>query len=140
MSWFSTLFGGGVVTAAEGIANVVDKFVETEEEKKAAELIRTKLLMQPAIAQVELNKIEAGHRSVFVAGWRPCIGWVAGISLAAYFIPQFLLGAWLWVDMVITKGELVPYPVDPDGLMELVIALLGLSGFRSAEKLMGKSK
>ena len=37
-------------------------------------------LTTDSLAQVELNKIEAGHRSIFVAGWRPFIGWVVELT------------------------------------------------------------
>ena len=80
------LIGGGLVTAAEGVANIIDRFVETDEEKQAAELIKAKLMMKPSLAQIELNKVEAGHRSIFVAGWRPFIGWVCGLALLWHFI------------------------------------------------------
>ena len=62
------LIGSGIVSAAEGVANIIDRFVETDEEKQAAEIIKAKMMMQPSLAQIELNKIEAGHRSIFVAG------------------------------------------------------------------------
>ena len=83
---FGSIAGGGIVSAAEGVANIIDQFVETDDEKRAAELIKAKLMMQPSLAQVELNKIEAGHRSIFVAGWRPFIGWVCGFALLWHFI------------------------------------------------------
>ena len=134
------LGGGGIVSAAEGIANIVDKFVETPEERQAAEIIKQKMLMRPAEMQVELNKIEAGHRSIFVAGWRPWIGWVCGTSLALFYIPQFALGAYLWVRQVLMSGELVPYPISADGLLELVGVMLGFGALRTYEKLKGKSK
>ena len=35
--------------------------------------------------QTKINEIEAGHRTVFVAGWRPFIGWVCGVALAYNF-------------------------------------------------------
>jgi len=68
---FGSIVGGGVVSATEGVANIIDRFVETDDEKRAAEVIKAKLMMKPSPAQIELNKIEAGHRSIFVAGWRP---------------------------------------------------------------------
>ena len=100
MGFLSGLLGGGAqaaVNAAEGVANVVDKFVETEEERKAAELLKAKLMMRPSLAQAEINKIEAAHRSVFVAGWRPFIGWVCGVALAWHFI-LFDVAVWVTVN------------------------------------------
>lgn len=137
------LLGGGaasVATAAEGVANVIDRFVETPEEKRAAEALKTKIMMKPAEAQVEIAKIEAAHRSPFVAGGRPFILWTCGVSLAFCFIPQFALGAWLWTRQVIMTGELVPYPVAADGLMELTLGMLGLGALRTVEKIGGRAK
>ena len=129
-----------MATAAEGVANVIDRFVETPEEKRAAEALMMKIMMKPAEAQVEIGKIEAAHRSPFVAGGRPFILWTCGISLACYFIPQFALGAWLWTRQVIMTGELVPYPVAADGLMELTLGMLGLGALRTVEKIGGRAK
>lgn len=135
-----SIAGKGVVSAAEGVANVIDRFVETDEEKRAAEIMKTKILTKPALAQIELSKVEAAHRSPFVAGGRPFILWTCGVSLAFYFIPQFALGAWLWTRQVIMAGELVPYPVAADGLMELTLGMLGLGALRTVEKLGGRAK
>ncbi len=136
----SGIAGKGVVSAAEGVANVIDRFVETDDERRAAEILKTKIMMKPAEAQVEINKVEAAHRSPFVAGGRPFILWTCGVSLAFYFIPQFALGAWLWTRQVIMTGELVPYPVAADGLMELTLGMLGLGALRTVEKLGGRAK
>ena len=131
MSFLSKLVGGGVVDAATGIANIVDKFVETPDERKAADMLLAKMAQRPGELQVELNKIEAGHRSIFVAGWRPFIGWICGLGLAYAFLVHPTADFFY-------DGEM---PVLPTGIMmELVIAMLGLAGLRSAEKVMGKAK
>ncbi len=140
MAFFEKLIGGGFVAAAEGVANVIDKFVETPEEKRAAEAIRQRLMMRPVEAQNEINKIEAAHRSPFVAGGRPFILWTCGVSLAFYFIPQYVLGAWLWTRQVLVAGALVPYPVSAEGLFELTLGILGLGALRTVEKLTGKAR
>ncbi len=61
-------------------------FVETSEERKAADLLLMKVQQNPDKWQSEINKIEAGHRTIFVAGWRPFIGWICGSGLAFHFI------------------------------------------------------
>lgn len=40
-----------------------------------------KILQNPDKWQTEINKVEAGHRNVFIAGWRPMIGWICASSL-----------------------------------------------------------
>jgi hypothetical protein len=129
MSFFSKLVGGQVVDAATGISNIVDKFVETPDEKRAAEVLKLKMLQRPAELQAELNKIEAGHRTVFVAGWRPFIGWVCGVGLAYHYLLYPILG-----------GLLKLNPIDASTLVELILAMLGLGILRSVEKMNGAAK
>ncbi len=139
LGWIAEkVVGGGVVSAAEGVANIVDKYVETEDEKRAAEIIKAKLMMQPSLAQIELNKIEAGHRSVFVAGWRPFIGWVCGLALAWHFILYDVI-AWGTV-VFLPDGPRPPQLTGTETLITIVLSLLGLGAMRSAEKMTGRAK
>jgi len=153
MSWISQLFGSSdLVKEASnltdsvfgGIEKIVDASYTSKEEKQDG---RIKLLETKARIELEkqkiqsaINKIEAGHRSVFVAGWRPFIGWVSGISLGCYYVPQFVIGSYLWANICLEKNELVEYHVSAEGLMSLVTALLGMGGLRTIEKLKNKTK
>lgn len=137
MSWLSSIIGGGVVSAAEGVAGIVDRFVETDDEKRAAEIVKAKLLMRPGEVQAELNKIEAGHRSVFVAGWRPFIGWVCGVALAYSFILRDLM-AWIIINTGSTAS--VPPELAMEHLLTILLGMLGLGGLRTVEKMNGKAK
>lgn len=138
MNFLGSLVGGGVISAAEGVANIIDKFVETDEEKTAADMLKAKLMMEPSIAQIELNKVEAGHRSLFVAGWRPFIGWVCGLSLAWHFILYDLLS---WANQTFwSEAPALPELGGTEALISIVMSLLGLGAFRSFEKLQGKAK
>ena len=140
MSWFTSLLTSTAAAPIEAIGTVFDKLFTSDEEKLQAKAVMAKLALHPSELQVELNKIEAGHRSVFVAGWRPMIGWVCGVSLALFYIPQFAMATYLWSKIVLKGGVLVPYPVTADGVMELVLALLGMAAIRTTEKLTGKAK
>ena len=137
MSFFSNLIGGGVVGAAEGIAGIVDRFVETPDEKAAAEIVKAKMLMRPSEVQAELNKIEAGHRSVFVAGWRPFIGWVCGVSLLYNFIVRDIMA---WVITNTGSEASLPPELAMEHLLTILMGMLGLGGMRTFEKLNGKAK
>ena len=131
MRFFSKLIGGSITETAKGVADVVDKFVETPDEKAAFKTVMAKLAQEPGLAQVELNKIGAAHRSVFVAGARPFLLWVCGVGLAFSFIVNPVI-QWITGD---------PGPELQTGIMmELVIAMLGLAGLRTAEKMVGVSK
>jgi roadblock/LC7 domain-containing protein len=91
---------------------------------------------QAALAQVEVNKIEAAHSSVFVAGWRPSIGWVCAAGLAWAFVVA-PIASWALVVLGI-KAELPA--IHTDYLLELVLAMLGIGGLRTFEKLRGVAR
>jgi hypothetical protein len=91
---------------------------------------------QAALAQVEVNKIEAAHSSVFVAGWRPAIGWVCAAGLAWAFVLA-PIASWALVVLGI-KAELPA--IHTDYLLELVLAMLGIGGLRTFEKLRGVAR
>jgi len=91
MGWLTNLISGGVVETAKGVADVVDKFVETEDEKTAFKTVMARMAQQPGLAQVELNKIGAAHRSIFVAGWRPAVGWVCLPGAVITYIAMLFL-------------------------------------------------
>lgn len=133
MSFWSKLVGGGASIAqpVEAVGNVLDKLFTSDEERLDKKIVLERLAQQPGLAQVELNKVEAQHRSVFVAGWRPFIGWVCGVGLAFAFL----------VNPILQWSSSQPGPELPsDIMMELVIALLGLGALRTVEKINGRSK
>lgn len=140
MNPLALLAGEGVSKPIEAIGNVFDVLFTSEEERLTKQEAMARLAQQPSLAQIELNKVEAAHRSVFVAGWRPGIGWVCAVSLAAFYIPQYVLAAVLWVRASWEATALQPYPATADGLLELVLAMLGLAGVRTIEKLNGRAK
>ena len=88
------------------------------------------MFMQADLGQLEVNKAEAQHSSLFVAGWRPAIGWICAAALAySYVIVPF----GLWVAQV--KGFNIPKPpVLDNNLWELVMGMLGMGALRTFEK------
>jgi hypothetical protein len=136
MSILTRLFGGPAVDAVSAIANAFDKIFTSDEERAQAALLLDKLRQKPHLLQAEINKIEAAHRSIFVAGWRPFIGWVCGVGFLWAF-----LGHPLFEWCVILAGSDITAPhLMTDSLLELVLAMLGLGGLRTVEKLSGKAK
>ena len=119
------------------IGNIVDEVYTSEEEKLSKAEVMLKLNQKPHLAQSEINKIEAQHRSIFVAGWRPFIGWICGVNLL------YLVCLRDWISWAVTIFGLdiePPPPIGIDITIELVIALLGLGSLRTFEKLQGRSK
>ncbi len=133
MGFLSKLIGGEAISLATGVADIVDRFMETPDEKRAAAQWLDK-------AQNEINALAQGHRNWFVSGPRPAILWVCAISLFFYFVPQYVLGAILWTKASWAAEAILPYPVSADGLFELTGALLGLATLRTIEKRIGKTK
>ena len=81
-----------------------------------------------ALAQLEVNKEEAKHLQVFVAGWRPYIGWVCGSAMAFNYIAVPLIGV-IWEVKVDVLDITTMFPV--------LIGMLGLAGLRTGEKIKG---
>lgn len=136
MSFLTRLFGGPAVDAVSAIGTVFDSIFTSDEERAEAEFVLNKLRQKPHILQAEINKIEAAHRSIFVAGWRPFIGWVCGIGFLWAFFGHPLFE---WV-VVLYGSTITPPELMTDSLLELVLAMLGLGGLRTAEKLTGRAK
>lgn len=148
MGILGNLLGDGVSAAAEGIAkpveavgSILDKLFTSDEERLDKAEAMERLRQQPEMAQIELNKIEAAHSSVFVAGWRPAIGWVCAASLAVYYIPRFFMGTLLWCIAAWGQQSLPPLPEMGIGdIIGLVGSLLGMSWLRTNEKKAGVAR
>ena len=114
---------------------IIGKFIEDKDQKnKLAHEIATmaeKHALEMAKGQMAINAEEAKHRNIFVAGWRPFIGWTCGVALFAHFIlfpSADVITAYLGYDAV-------SYPAfDMDSLMTILLGMLGLGGMRSFEK------
>lgn len=119
-----------------------DPVKQAEEQRKLQELAQSgeleklNLEIKLLIAQLEVNKVEAAHKSIFVAGWRPFIGWVCGASLAWSFI-GYPIGEFI-VALIGSSADLPS--VQTDSLFELVLGMLGLGGLRTFEKMKGVSR
>lgn len=124
----------------DAIGNVIGKVYTTEGEKLSHQEILERIAQNPQMWTAEVNKVNASDTKIFNSGWRPSIGWVCSISLALYYIPQFLLAAYFWYKFCIDAGKLVPYPIDPASLMNLVWVMLGMGSLRTAEALKGVIK
>ena len=123
------------------ISTVIDRVVPDKNgAEKAKQAIEAELIAnatQLNLAQAETNKIEAAHRTVWVAGWRPFIGWVCGVAMAWHFVGVPLItffAAW-------AGATIPPLPVfDMGSLMTVLMGLLGLGSMRTFEKMKGLTK
>lgn len=123
------------------VTGLLDKFIPDADEKaKLAHEIATmaeKQAHEANMGQLEVNKMEAQHRSVFIAGWRPFLGW--GLSFAMIwhfvFVPMITFA---FAYAGIEPPELPAF--DMDSLMTVLLGMLGLGGLRTFEKAKGLTK
>ena len=116
------------------VTSLLDKFIPDADTKvKLAHEVATMAqnhAQELAKGQLEVNKVEAAHNSLFVAGWRPFIGWTCGLGMFGNFITipfsNFIL-ALLEYDIVI---PLVPL----ETMMPVLMGMLGLGAMRTYEK------
>jgi len=116
------------------VTGLLDKFIEDKDQKNAlAHEIATmsqKYAQEIAQGQMAINQVEAAHKSLFVSGWRPAVGWVCVLGMFGNFITipfsNFVL-ALLGINIVI---PLVPL----ETMMPVLMGMLGLGAMRSYEK------
>lgn len=93
-------------------------------------------LVQSDLAQIEVNKTEAASSSMFVAGWRPYVGWVCGFALSWQYVICPILS---WGVVVLSSYMQVNVPAFPkldlSELLPILFALLGMGGLRTLEKI-----
>lgn len=128
---------GDVISAVKDIIGevVVDKDKRIEVNYKLEELKAQseERLHLELLAQAEINKVEAANESIFVAGWRPFIGWVSGVGVAWTFVFSPVVE---WVSRLNGFTGKMP-ELETGQLMALVTAMLGVAGYRTFEKVKG---
>jgi len=80
--------------------------------------------------QISINKIEAAHSNLFVAGWRPFIGWICGIAIAYTFVLHPMIE---W-GIALSGSHATAPKLNVDTLYQLVLAMLGMATLRTYEK------
>lgn len=102
------------------IGDILDKFIPDAGKRiEAKNLIETNMQAR-MVAQLEVNKQEAAHKSLFVAGWRPAVGWVCVLGMTVNYI-------------------VIPFvpsvqPLDNTDMNTVLLGMLGLGGLRTFEK------
>ena len=122
------------------VTGLLDKFIEDKDQKaRLAHEVATmaqKHALELSRAQLDVNKAEAQHRSIFVSGWRPAVGWVCVLGMAGNFmvIP--------FSNFVLALLEIpVRIPlIDTATMMPVLMGMLGLGTLRTYEKKAGVSK
>jgi len=124
---------------ASGLFGLIDELFTSDDERMAAKLKVLELEKSGELAQIAVNAQEAKHNSIFVAGWRPFIGWVCGLAFTWAFLMYpvfsfFVVAIGLPVDLT-----LVP-ELDLAAMMPVLMGMLGLGAMRSWEKREGVAR
>jgi hypothetical protein len=130
MSWINNIFSSGISKTIDSATKLIDEVYVTEDEKLDKKIILERINENLSLAQVDLNKTEATHSSLFVSGWRPAIGWICALSLFYEFIIIPTLYAFnINIDIM-----------DSSVLHSLVASLLGIGTLRTYEKIKKVAK
>lgn len=127
------------VTAALDIGGkLIDRLWPDPAQRDAAKLELLRLQQSGDLSvitgQMTINQVEAASPSVFVAGWRPAIGWVCGAACA-----------WNWIGLPMLKAALLLVggpavalaPADLSEMLPVLMGMLGLGVLRTTEKIKG---
>jgi len=124
-----------VQSLAQPVSTILDKVIEDKDQKAAlAHEIATlaeKQAQDQIMGQIDVNKTEAQHPSMFVAGWRPAVGWVCAIAM----LFNFLLIPFINLGLDIAAMNIQLDLIDMETMMPVLFGMLGLGGMRTAEKI-----
>jgi hypothetical protein len=128
---------GGI---AGGLFKLIDSLFTTEEDRQNAKIKLLELEQAGQLAQIGVNAAEAQSESIFVAGWRPAVGWTCVAAFAYNFIlqPFIVFLAWLVAFYTGTTFPIDMLPtLDMAAIITVLLGMLGLGGLRTIEKHQG---
>ena len=126
-----------ITALASVVSTVIDRLLPDKNAQAQAKLQIFQMQLdgelQQAMAQMKTNQAEASSQSVFVAGWRPFIGWICGTGLGYDFLFRPVANgiAAIWHPQALFQ------PLDLSTLLPLLLGMLGLAASRTIEKLQG---
>ena len=120
--------------AVTSLFDIVKGWFKSEEDAR-----KLTLQIESVIArgQLKINLEESKSKRLFIAGWRPAIGWMGVLTLAT----NYLLLAWVEIYVYLKTGQIIELPrLDTGPILALVVPMLGIGGFRTIEKMTGKTR
>ena len=133
----------GIGAIIDSVGKVASDLITTVKERIELELEGKRIDQATDLAQMEVNKTEAQNQNLFVAGWRPAVGWVGAAAMAYQFLAYpLLVWSWTWMQAEqIVPQEVKPPPMlDTEALWVILSGMLGIAGMRSFEKTRGVAR
>ena len=118
------------------VSAILDKVIPDKDLRERLSHEIATMAGRQAMAQIEVNKVEAAHHNMFVAGWRPAIGWICALGMAGNFliIPFANMGLEL-------AGKDISIPmIELAEMMPVLMGMLGLGAMRTVEKVKAVSR
>jgi|TARA_B110000908_G_C10033488_1_gene348505 hypothetical protein len=119
------------------VTGLLDKFIEDKDKKNAIAFelstMAERHAQELAKGQLEVNKVEAAHKNMFVAGWRPAVGWVCVAGMAG----NFILIPFANFALALSSSDIVIPLIALSEMMPVLMGMLGLGAMRTVEKTKG---
>ena len=119
------------------VTGLLDKFIQDKDQKAALAhdiaTLASKQAHEQILAQLEVNKAEAASQSLFVAGWRPAVGWICALGMFSNFLLFPLVN---FLSNISGHDVVIPL-IDLTTMMPVLLGMLGLGGLRTVEKIQG---
>jgi hypothetical protein len=116
------------------VTGLLDKFIEDKDAKNAIAFelstMAEKHAQELAKGQLDVNKVEAAHKNLFVAGWRPAVGWVCCLGMAGNFIIIPLAN----FALALSSSPITIPLIETSEMMPVLMGMLGLGAMRTVEK------
>ena len=133
----------GIGAIIDSVGKVASDLITTDKERIELELEGKRIDQATDLAQMEVNKTEAQNQNLFVAGWRPAIGWVGAAAMAYQFLAYpLLVWSWTWMqaEQIVPQQVKPPPMLDTEALWVILSGMLGIAGMRSFEKTRGVAR
>jgi hypothetical protein len=133
----------GIGAIIDSVGKVASDLITTDKERIELELEGKRIDQATDLAQMEVNKTEAQNQNLFVAGWRPAVGWVGAAAMAYQFLAYpLLVWSWTWMqaEQIVPQDVKPPPMLDTEALWVILSGMLGIAGMRSFEKTRGVTR
>lgn len=131
---------GGIGILAKDLRQAITGDLPAEKQAEIQQKIM-EIELAAAQAQTKINEVEAASSSLFVAGWRPGVGWICAAGLFFYCIGNPLFMWAMKIGMANWGWAAVDFPkFDYEPLFALLFGMLGLGGYRTFEKVKGVNR